>query len=55
MATNKKKTSVKQKRVKVGKLGATKELSANDAKRVKGGLTDFSFVKRYDKSSPGLF
>jgi len=52
MKTNKTKSG-KQKRVKVGKLGATKELSAQDIKRVKGGA-DFNFVKRYDKSSPTL-
>ena len=53
MKTHKNKRSAKQKRVKVGKLGATRELSDEDAKRVKGGA-DFNFVKRYDKSSPIL-
>ena len=53
MATNKNKTSAKQKRVKVGNLGATRELSAKDAKRVRGG-TDFVFLHVYDKSSPVL-
>ena len=53
MKTNKNKTSAKQKRVNVGKLGAARELSVKDAKKVKGGA-DFNFVKRYDKSSPTL-
>jgi hypothetical protein len=53
MKTNQNKPSAKQKRVKVGKLAATKELSEKDAKRVKGGA-DVNFVKRYDKSSPIL-
>ena len=53
MATNKNKTSAKQKRVKVGNLGATRELSAKDAKRVRGG-TDFVITHVYDKSSPVL-
>ncbi len=54
MGTSKNKTSAKQqKRVKVGKLRATKELSAKDARRVKGG-TDFNFVHTYDKSTPVL-
>ena len=51
MKTNRNKTSAKQKRVKMGKLGTARVLSVEDVKRVKGGA-DFSFVKRYDKSSP---
>jgi len=56
MVAKKSKTSEKDKkkgRVSVGKLRATKELSASDAKKVKGG-TDFNFVHVYDKSTPVL-
>ena len=56
MVAKKNKTSEKDEkkgRVSVGKLRATKELSASDAKKVKGG-TDFNFVHVYDKASPVL-
>ena len=43
----------KKGRVKVDKLAATRELSADGAKKVKGG-TDFNFVHSYDKASPVL-
>lgn len=60
MMAKKKQTSEKDEkkgRVRVGKLKATKELSAEDAKKVKGGratLSDISFVHSYDKASPVL-
>jgi type VI protein secretion system component Hcp len=56
MVAKKNKTSEKDEkkgRVKVGKLRTTRELSANDAKKVKGG-TDFNFVHVYDKATPVL-
>ena len=39
MVAKKKKVSGKKSRVKVGKLGTTKKLSAAEIKRVKGGAT----------------
>lgn len=56
MVAKKNKTSEKEEkkgRVKVGKLRATKELSANDAKKVKGGR-DIHFVHGFDKDSPSI-
>ncbi|MGI9168296.1 MAG: hypothetical protein ACR2G5_18255 [Pyrinomonadaceae bacterium] len=56
MVAKKKQTSEKDEkkgRVRVGKLRTTRELSANDAKKVKGG-GDFHFLHVYDKASPVL-
>lgn len=47
----------KKGRVKVGKLKATKELSAAEAKNVKGGkasLSEIKIVHIYDKATPVL-
>lgn len=47
----------KKGRVKLGKLKETRELSAEDANKVKGGKAipqDFNFVHKVDKASPVL-
>lgn len=49
--------SNRKSKVKVGKLKETRELSPEDAKKVKGGkanFSDLSFVHLYDKASPVL-
>ena len=61
MVSKTKRTSGKEEkkgRVKVSKLKASRELSASDAKKVRGGranFSDFSFVHNTDKASPVLF
>ena len=61
MVAKKNKTSEKEEkkkgRVKVGNLEATKELSVEEAKNVKGGKAnpnDIQFYHLYDKASPVL-
>lgn len=60
MVAKMKRTSKKEEKkgkVRIGNLKTTRELSADDEKKVKGGKStpqDFNFVHKVDKSSPVL-